>query len=54
MQVTETWSFEVGEGRAYIDSLMGDEISLQVKSGLFGEAWGVLVVWVKKWLDKDI
>lgn len=31
MQVTETWSYEVGEERAYADNLMGDDVSLHVK-----------------------
>lgn len=33
-----------GEGRASVDNLVGDDVSVQVKAGLFGEAWGVSFV----------
>lgn len=54
MQVIETWSYDVGEGRAYIDNLMGGEVGLHVKTGLFGETWGAVILWVKIRLEKDL
>lgn len=32
---------------------MGDDVSVQVKAGLFGEAWGVSFVWAKIQLERD-
>ena len=41
-------------GRAYVVNLAGDEVSSNVKVGLFGEAWGVSLVWAKVWLERDV
>lgn len=41
-------------GRAYVVNLERDEVSSHVKVGLFGEAWGVSLVWAKVWLERNM
>lgn len=43
----------MGGGRASVDNLVGDDVSVQVKVRLLGEAWRVSVVWAKIQLEKD-